>query len=201
MRANDLKTSYLENQGKGKFKLKPLPAQVQIAPVNGMVVGDFNNDLNLDVAMVGNNFSNEVFAGRYDAFTGLVLLGNGKGDFDVVASSESNFYVPHDAKGLASVTVKGDQVLMATQNRDSLKCFQAKMNSNANLFNPESLDSFGELDLGNGRKQKIEFYYGSGYLSQSSRKTYLNHSISKIKVHDFKGQSREVIFGQVKKSP
>jgi len=201
LQANDLKTSYLENLGKGHFKLKALPVQVQVAPVNGMVVGDFNGDANLDVAMVGNNFSNEVFAGRYDAFTGLVLLGDGRGEFDVVESAESDFYVPHDAKGLASVFVRGNLVLMATQNRDSLRCFQSKVNPNLTFFEPGQFDSFGELALGHGRKQKIEFYYGSGYLSQSSRKVTIDPSVRKLKVYDFSGRSREIIFEQEKKLP
>ncbi len=194
MQANNLKTAFLENLGHGKFKLKSLPALVQVAPVNGMVVSDFNADGNLDVAMVGNNFSNEVFVGRYDAFTGLVLLGNGKGEFQVLKASESDFYVPGDAKGLASIIVGGKQALFATQNRDSLKCFITKGNSVEKYFTPAPLDFFGELDLGNNRKQKIEFYYGSGYLSQSSRKTLLGKSPKGLKVYDYSGKDRAIKF-------
>jgi enediyne biosynthesis protein E4 len=201
LQANNLKTSYLENLGKGNFRLKSLPSLAQVAPVNGMVVSDFNGDENLDIAMVGNNFSNEVFAGRYDAFTGLVLLGNGKGDFDVVKSSESNFYVPNDAKGLASIFIEGRHSLIATQNRDSLKCFLTARDSNLNFIDVNPLDSYGIVDLTNKKKQKIEFYYGSGYLSQSSRKTLIRHSAKKIKIFDFKGQSRELILDNGKTLP
>ncbi len=196
LEANNLKTSYAENLGDGQFKLHALPALAQVAPVNGMVVNDFNDDGNLDVAMVGNNFSNEVFVGRYDAFTGLILLGNGKGEFNVLKSSESNFYVPGDAKGLAAIFVNEKQTLMATQNRDSLKCFVSTINSASNSFTPGPLDFFAELDLGNQRKQKIEFYYGSGYLSQSSRRTFVVKTATGLKVHTYSGTIREVGWGK-----
>ncbi len=47
-----------------------------------MVADDVNGDGNLDILMVGNDYGNEVFVGRYDAFKGALLLGNGKGNFD-----------------------------------------------------------------------------------------------------------------------
>ena len=31
--------------------------------------------------MIGNDYGNEVFSGRYDAGTGIVLLGDGSGEF------------------------------------------------------------------------------------------------------------------------
>jgi enediyne biosynthesis protein E4 len=194
LQANNLRTSYIENQGNGQFRLNPLHALVQVAPVNGMAVSDFNDDGNLDVALIGNNFANEVFVGRYDAFTGLLLLGNGKGEFTVLKSAESDFYVPGDAKGLSTLFVNGKPALIATQNRDSLKCFVSTIHMTGRYYDPEPTDFFGELDLGNGRKQKIEFYYGSGYLSQSSRKTYVGNSAKSIKIHDYSGKSRRVVF-------
>ena len=61
--------------------LKPLPKLVQRSPVNGIVVADINFDGNLDAFMIGNDYGNEVFSGKYDAGTGTVLLGDGKGNF------------------------------------------------------------------------------------------------------------------------
>ena len=75
LRANNFKSCYLKNNGDGKFELQPLPDLAQWAPLNGMVVDDFNGDGNPDVAMSGNDYGNEVFNGRYDAMNGLVLLG------------------------------------------------------------------------------------------------------------------------------
>src|SRR5258707_4845255 len=101
--------------------MKALSTLVQVVHVNWMVADDFNDDGNPDVLMVGNDYGNEVFAGRYDAFTGLVLAGDGKGSFNVIPSARSGFYVGGDAKGLSRLSgAKGD-LFLATQNRDSIK--------------------------------------------------------------------------------
>jgi len=45
----NMTSGYLENLGNGKFAMKALPTLVQVAPVNGMVTDDFNEDGNTDV--------------------------------------------------------------------------------------------------------------------------------------------------------
>jgi len=193
LQANHFETSYIENLGNGKFKLKSLPTLVQVSPVNGMVVDDVNDDGNLDVIMVGNDYGNEVFFGRYDAFTGLILLGNGKGSFEVMSSAKTGFYVNGDAKGLARLSGVQRDLYIATQNRDSLKVFSKTIDNKKNLeFRPGALDTWAELVYGNGKKQRSEFYYGSGFLSQSTRKLIIPKDVKEIFVHDSKGQSRRI---------
>ena len=68
-----------------------------------MVADDVNGDGNLDILMVGNDYGNEVFVGRYDAFKGALLLGDGKGNFEVASMSKSGFSVGGDAKGLVKL--------------------------------------------------------------------------------------------------
>jgi hypothetical protein len=57
----------------------------------------------------------------------------------------------------------------------------------------EPLDSWAELIYSDGRKSNVEFYYGSGYLSQSSRKVKLPPSVKEVIVYRFDGQSRKVV--------
>jgi len=193
LQANHFETSYIENVGNGKFKLTSLPQLVQVSPVNGMIVDDANSDGNLDVVMVGNDFGNEVFFGRYDAFTGLVLLGDGKGAFEVLPSAKSGFLVSGDAKGLARISsVKGD-LYIATQNRDSLKVFAKTIDSkNATEFQPAALDTWAELIFRDGKKHRLEFYYGSGYLSQSTRRFRVPKDVKEISVYNTHRESRKI---------
>jgi enediyne biosynthesis protein E4 len=193
LEANYSATSYFENLGKGEFKISPLPAVSQIAPVNGIVAYDVNQDGYMDVVMVGNDYGNEVFAGRYDAFTGLVLLGNGKGSFDVVSSAKSGFYIPGDAKSLVTLSGSNGDIFIASQNRDSLKIFSTLALHDAVKFKPEPLDSWSELVYADGRIQKVEFYYGSGYLSQSTRAITIPKKVREIIVYDSKGKSRRIV--------
>jgi hypothetical protein len=193
LQANHFESSYIENLGGGKFKLTALPQLVQVSPVNGMITDDINADGNLDVIMVGNDFGNEVFFGRYDAFTGLVLLGNGKGSFTVMPSSRSGFLVTGDAKSLARLSsVKGD-VYIATQNRDSLKVFTKTIEDNkASEFQPAAFDTWAELIYQDGKKHRQEFYYGSGYLSQSTRRLRVSKDVKEISVQNAHGESRKI---------
>lgn len=195
LQANYFETSYIENTGNGKFTIKPMPSAVQTAPVNGMVTNDVNSDGNLDVLLVGNDYGNEVFMGRYDAFTGLLLLGDGKGNFQIVPSSKSGFLVDGDAKGLVRLLASGgEELFLATQNRDVLKVF-SKISSRApvrSVFSPEPEECSAEFIYSDGTKMKTEFYYGSGYLSQSSRKLTIPDDVKEVIVYNFKGQSRRI---------
>jgi enediyne biosynthesis protein E4 len=194
LEANHMASSYIENLGSNKFSLKQLPLLAQSAPVNGIVATDINDDGNLDVVMVGNDYGNEVFAGRYDAFTGLILSGDGKGSFEVVSSAISGFYVPGDAKALAKLYgSKGDEMFIATQNRDSLKIFSRAVSQVAQILEVQPTDSYLELVFDNGREQRIELYYGSGYLSQSSRKQRVPTGVKEIRIYNYKGESRIVV--------
>jgi hypothetical protein len=193
LEANNLSSSYIENLGNGKFKMSALPVLTQIAPVNGLLTTDVNEDGNPDVVMVGNDYGNEVFIGRYDAFTGLVLLGNGKGDFDIIPSAKSGFYVPGDAKALARLTADKGELYMATQNQDSLRVFISKREGSQFIFKPGTLDVRADLHYADGTIQHVEFYYGSGYLSQSSRRVRIPKEVKEITVSDSKGGSRKVV--------
>lgn len=188
-------TSYIENQGNGIFALKPLPKLVQVAPINGIVVLDVNNDGNLDAMMTGNDYGNEVFSGRYDACTGIVLLGDGQGNFEQVPSLASGFLVDGDAKALAKIKGVAGELIIATQNADSLRIFKFnKEEADGKDFMPLMTDSWAELLFSDGKKEKVEFYHGSGYLSQSTRSIKIPSQVKEMIVYDFSGKSRVIDF-------
>jgi hypothetical protein len=43
-----------------------------------------------------------------------------------------------------------------------------------------------------GKKERVEFYYGSGYLSQSSRKLKIADVITAFTIYDSKGKSKKI---------
>jgi hypothetical protein len=190
LEANNFSTSIIENLGNGKFNLKALETKIQVAPVNGLLIEDFNDDTYPDIAMVGNDFGNEVFAGRYDAFTGVILLGDGKCGFKLNPSSKSGFYVPGDAKGLVRLNDSKGKILIATQNQDSLKVFRYEQSQK--ILTPKAMDFLCELVFESGKKQRIEFNYGAGFLSQSSRSISIPNGVKEIIITDFQGNKRKV---------
>ena len=191
LKANYMVTSYIKNVGEGKFEISALPLQAQTAPVNGMLVEDFDDDGNLDVLMVGNDFGNEVSVGRLDAFNGLLLKGDGTGKFNPATVSASAFCVSGDAKGLVRVTnSQGKPVIMASQNRSDLKSF-----SSIKPFTTQPLktnDAVVFEKLKNGKIRKVEVGYGTSFLSQSSRSVLLSTNVKSVEVFDFQGKRRKL---------
>lgn len=197
LQANHMASSYLENLGQGKFKISELPQVAQFAPVFGMVADDVNQDGNLDLLLVGNDYSTEVFTGNYDALIGLYLQGNGQGMFKPVAVSQSGFFVNGDAKGMAQLyTKQGEKLTLVTQNQDSLKVWQTALPSKVTpkIISLQPLDATAEITFRNGKKQRMEFYYGNTYLSQSARKIAWQPDMATITIKDFSGRSRQLTF-------
>jgi hypothetical protein len=116
--AKTLASSYIENQGNGKFAMRPLPLRAQVSSIYGMVVYDVNGDGNLDLVYHGNFYNKESETERNDAFVGEVLLGDGKGNFTYLPSRESGFAPDKDAKALAVIYIGKNQtpVLLGTNN-------------------------------------------------------------------------------------
>ncbi|MEJ7766354.1 MAG: VCBS repeat-containing protein [Chitinophagaceae bacterium] len=195
MQANNLNTSYIENKGGGLFSIKSLPIEAQVAPVFGMVCEDVDGDGNNDLLLAGNDFGMEPGGGRHDAFMGLCLKGDGKGNFAKMTLSESGFFVPGDAKGLATIhSATGIDLLVATQNQDSLLVFSKAASGPDKLrwidLNPD--DFCAEVVYTDGRRKRMEFYYGSTFLSQSSRKLPLDNHVTRVAITNYRGVQREV---------
>ncbi len=184
---------YLENRGNGQFRLRPLPTPAQLAPVFGMTSGDYDHDGKLDVLLTGNSYATEAITGRYDAFSGLFLTGDGKGNFRPLSTQASGFFVGGDAKGLAELTLSdGQSLLLAAQNNDVLKAFVPRSGSKTTTLQAHPLDAFAEVTGPDGRTVRHEFYYGSTYLSQSSRTLQIPANARKVVIHDFMGKVRPI---------
>mgnify|MGYP002777653547 CR=1 FL=1 len=194
LKANYLKTAYLENRstgGEASFILHELPVEAQLAPVFGMIADDFDQDGRADVLLVGNDYGNEVSIGRLDALDGLLLLGNGKGGFRALQPEASGFYVPGNAKGLARLTAAdGTPLIVATQNRGPIRIFRSTRPARTVRLKPT--DSAALLTYSDGRKQKMEVPYGQSFLSQTSRELYLSPGVKSVEIVDFRGQKRRL---------
>jgi len=116
---------YLENQG-DSFVKHELPIEAQISSINQIIVNDFDKDDNLDVVIVGNLYSSEVETPRNDASNGLVLIGNGTGNFTPISSLNSGFYAPGDVKDMTKISIGGKDHLLISKNSDYLQLVEIK---------------------------------------------------------------------------
>ena len=101
-----------------------MPSQAQLAPINGIVIKDFNNDNKLDIVLGGNFYGTRVKYGRYDASKGSILLGDGKGGFGTVNNIKSGFNLDGEVRDIVNVkTTGGKQMLIFARNNASLRTF------------------------------------------------------------------------------
>ena len=188
---NTLQSVYLRNDGGGKFTMIPLPLQAQFSQLNGIAVDDFDGDGNLDVALSGNDYGTEVTTGRYDAFNGLMLKGDGKGSFKPLSILQSGIYIPGNAKALVKLAGANNKYLLAaSQNRDVMKVFELKRAVHNIKLQP--LDLFATIKYKNGKTTKREFYYGDSFLSQSGRFISVDESMNSVTITDNMGHTRAV---------
>jgi hypothetical protein len=191
LKANTMQSCYLKNNGNGKFTMIPLPIEAQISQLNGIVVDDFDGDGNLDVAINGNDFGTEVSTGRYDAFNGLMLKGDGKGNFNPLTIQQSGIYIPGDGKALVKLKdANGSYLLAASQNKDVMKVFELKRA--VNIIKLQPLDMFATIKYKNGKTSKEEFYNGTSFLSQSGRFMNIDKTMESVKITDSNGNVRNI---------
>lgn len=191
VKCETFESSYLENLGNGRFEIRPLPRNLQIAPVFGTQVGDFDGDSLLDIMAVGNFYSNEVFSGRYDASIGWILKGDGTGNFKVLESADSGFMVEGDAKSLALLSTAGEQWAVASLNDGPLKVHRRLDNSTYNYRLEDDIIT-AWITHQDGKTEKREYYQGSGYLSQSSRILEIPVDARSVKLVNDKMETRQL---------
>jgi enediyne biosynthesis protein E4 len=101
----------------GSYTLVPLPREAQIAPVYGILAGDFDHDGKLDLLLAGNFSGVQPEIGSMMASYGLMLRGNGGGGFTPLHSDQSGFVAPGEARDIQRLhTVRGDLYIVARNN-------------------------------------------------------------------------------------
>ncbi len=108
--ARQLQSGWWE-QRDGKFHFHPWPPMAQIAPVFGQVLDDLNGDGYPDVLLAGNFYPAKAETGRYDAGSGCVLYGDGKGGFRAELSGVQGIWLTGDIRDLISVPIGEEERL------------------------------------------------------------------------------------------
>jgi hypothetical protein len=172
------------------FKIQPIPYRGQVAPIFGTNGADLNDNSKANFLMIGNFNSNNHNDGPYSAFTGGMIscLPNDKLKFE--CGHANGFNVPSDGKALANLVLgNGENIFIVTSNHDSLRIFQPLKHEHSPL-ELKQYEVFAIIEDDNGRIYKQEFYYGSGYLSQSSRFLNLNSRWKRIELISYSGERR-----------
>ncbi|MEO8579854.1 MAG: VCBS repeat-containing protein [Gemmatimonadales bacterium] len=118
-------TSLVRNNGDGTFTMVPLPLEAQIAPVYGILAGDFEGTGKTDILMAGNFDGVKPELGKMSAGYGAYLRGDGKGHFTPVKEVESGFLVPGQARDIQRVRTRGGNIYIVSRNNDRPLVFRA----------------------------------------------------------------------------
>lgn len=189
--ANEFRHGFFKNLGKGKFEMIAMPSVAQFSCINGMLADDFDNDGELDILLIGNDYGTDVSVGRYDASNGLFLKGDGKGNFAHLSILESGWYVPGNAKALVKLkNPSGKTLIAASQNKEALKVYLAKKTYKQLAIQPGDVAAL--ITLPGNKIRRHEFNYGSSFLSQSSRFLLLPEGTAKIILINTKGEQRMI---------
>ena len=98
---------YMENDGKGNFKITRLPIEAQFSPVFALESADINSDGNPDIITGGNFSQSRVSIGQCDANYGIIFLGDGKGSFSTLDPARSGLKIRGDVRDISMMNIRG----------------------------------------------------------------------------------------------
>ena len=114
-------------------------------------------------------------------------------DFSAMPARHSGFLVPGDAKALVKlVNAVGGSLILASQNRDSLKVFRNAATIENKFVSLKDDDFRAEWKGKDGKAHIEEFYYGQGFMSQSSRSWVIPQGADDAEMVSFSGSRRKV---------
>jgi hypothetical protein len=111
------------NRGNGppQFELRPLPTEAQFAPIYAWLAGDFDADGHTDLIAAGNFYGVTPVQGRYDASYGLLLRGDGTGNFAAADMETSGLLIDGQARRMRLLKdAKSGWLILVARNDDRL---------------------------------------------------------------------------------
>ena len=165
------------NSKKGIIPVK-LPFETQMTTGMHAGVSDMNGDGNDDIFISQNFFAVQRETDRNDSGRGLIILGDGKGNFKTMLGQESGILVYGEQRGSAFADYNNDKKvdLIVTQNGARTMLFKNKLSKpglsvrlHGPKKNPLAFSSSVQIEYSDGSKgPKREIRSGAGYLSQDS---------------------------------
>ncbi|PXX30575.1 VCBS repeat-containing protein [Arenibacter sp. ARW7G5Y1] len=119
--ATEFASIYAENLGNGTFRVHYLPIEAQVSNIEDILIDDFNNDQFLDIVIAGGLYDSEVETSRNDAGVGLLLVGDGKGNFTTISPSKSKLYLDSNVKDMEFINIGKSRNIISTSSNDYVK--------------------------------------------------------------------------------
>ncbi len=184
--ATELRSGVFLSQPDGTYRFELLPRLAQIAPLQGLVAGDFDGDGKADIYAVQNSYAPIPAVGRFDGGLSQLLRGDGHGHFTPVPPAESNLLVTGDAKALTVLDLDHDgwPDFLISRNNSSTLAYRnngvpgrhsLRIQLHGPAGNPAAVGARLIVELSDGSTQTAEVYAGSGYYSQSTTACFFGY--------------------------
>jgi hypothetical protein len=122
---NETRTAIFLNDGKGHFKINPLPIEAQFSPVYASVVSDLNRDGRNDIFLAGNFYGLKPQTGRFDASYGSLFFQEPRNEFHYVAPKLSGIFVKGEVRDIIMMNPESkNPLILVARNNDSLMLFK-----------------------------------------------------------------------------
>lgn len=121
LNAYTFETAVWINSGTGTFSKLNLPIQAQFFPVYGLAVDNYDGDDNLDILLGGNLHRAKPETGIYAGGYGLLLKGDGRGNFQAVSSKESGLTIRGEIRGFKKIKRGNDVSILVAKNNDKIE--------------------------------------------------------------------------------
>ncbi|MEO6894145.1 MAG: VCBS repeat-containing protein, partial [Ginsengibacter sp.] len=122
LQANDLNTEFFEFGNDKKYHKKSLPIQAQFSPVFSITNLDYDKDGNPDLLLCGNINQARLQFGKSDANYGVLLKGDGRGNFQYINQLQSGFKIRGDVRSVISI----NNDLLFGINQDAIKVYRLR---------------------------------------------------------------------------
>lgn len=127
-KAKTFESICIENLGKGKYTINPMPDLAQISNINSSVIYDVDQDGIKDIIIAGNMYGSEIETTRNDASLGLLLKGKGQFEFEPVPMVKSGLNISHDVKEMKLIDYQKGKALVIAVNNGRIKLIKIKNN-------------------------------------------------------------------------
>ena len=122
LQVNYLNTAYFESGADDRFHAKALPVQAQFSPVFTITQLDYDKDGKPDLLLCGNINQARLRFGKCDANYGVLLKGDGKGNFNYINQQQSGFHIWGDTRSVINI----NNMLLFGINQGDLQAYHLK---------------------------------------------------------------------------